>query len=318
MHPLRPTANRRFNELIGLLILVLAALLLLALVSYHPSDPSFDTAAVVTRPANWVGPVGANVADVLFQTFGLASFLLVLGLACLARNWFRAPRSVALHRSHVIGLFLSMLALAALIAELPWPLLWRGSVPWHGLVGEVIAAALIAAFNPVGAYVITATSLIAGAFLATRFSFAATAQWWSETVLPWLRPRFAPLLAPWAAMAGRWRAWRQERAQLRQQRALSRRQHERAPEAAPPAPGISATFIPAAAAAPPVETAAARARRAAAAVAAGDGTLRSAQREAGHSLAEAPASIAIHLREVAPVPNPKTPRTASGQYRTPA
>ena len=40
-----PTRNRRLNELIGLLILVTAALLFLALASYSPLDPSLNTAA---------------------------------------------------------------------------------------------------------------------------------------------------------------------------------------------------------------------------------------------------------------------------------
>ena len=44
-----PTANRRLNELIGFLVLVFAVLLVLALVSYSPLDPSLNTAA--TPPA---------------------------------------------------------------------------------------------------------------------------------------------------------------------------------------------------------------------------------------------------------------------------
>jgi len=44
-----PTANRRLNELIGFLVLVFATLLVLALVSYSPLDPSLNTAA--TPPA---------------------------------------------------------------------------------------------------------------------------------------------------------------------------------------------------------------------------------------------------------------------------
>ena len=42
-----PTRNRRLNELVGLLLLLAASLLLLALISYHPSDTSFDTVSSV-------------------------------------------------------------------------------------------------------------------------------------------------------------------------------------------------------------------------------------------------------------------------------
>jgi S-DNA-T family DNA segregation ATPase FtsK/SpoIIIE len=60
-----PTRNRRLNEIIGMVVLVGAGLLLLALASYTPSDPSFNTvgAYVTGRPAhNWTGMVGAYLS----------------------------------------------------------------------------------------------------------------------------------------------------------------------------------------------------------------------------------------------------------------
>ncbi len=61
-----PTRNRRLNELLGLLMLVAAALLLLSIVSYHPTDPSLNTAAGFTGHRavhNWAGVVGATISD---------------------------------------------------------------------------------------------------------------------------------------------------------------------------------------------------------------------------------------------------------------
>jgi DNA segregation ATPase FtsK/SpoIIIE, S-DNA-T family len=57
-----PTRNRRLNEILGLTLLVSAGLLLLALASYTPTDPSFSTVGGYAsgRPAhNWTGMVGA-------------------------------------------------------------------------------------------------------------------------------------------------------------------------------------------------------------------------------------------------------------------
>src|SRR5690348_10705228 len=74
-----PTNNRRRNELLGFLLCVSALLLFLALISYSPLDPSWNSASVLTgsRVArNWIGIVGAYVADLLLQFFGLAAFLL--------------------------------------------------------------------------------------------------------------------------------------------------------------------------------------------------------------------------------------------------
>ena len=76
-----PTKNRRLNELVGLLLLACALLLLLALASYTPLDPSLDTAGgyLSGRPAhNWVGLLGAGFSDLLLQTEGLSAFLLPL------------------------------------------------------------------------------------------------------------------------------------------------------------------------------------------------------------------------------------------------
>ena len=91
--PFTPTANRRLNELIGFLVFVFAVLLVLALVSYSPLDPSLNTAAnpVPGRPAhNWIGVVGALVSDLVLQLFGVSAFLLPAFLAMYSLHWFRS------------------------------------------------------------------------------------------------------------------------------------------------------------------------------------------------------------------------------------
>src|ERR1700729_4363426 len=76
-----PTRNRRLNEIIGMVVLVAAALLLLALASYTPTDPSLNTVGhyVSGRPAhNWTGMVGAYFSDAMLQLIGVACFFLPL------------------------------------------------------------------------------------------------------------------------------------------------------------------------------------------------------------------------------------------------
>jgi S-DNA-T family DNA segregation ATPase FtsK/SpoIIIE len=302
VHPLRPTANRRFNELVGLLILVAAALLGLALLSYHPADPSLDTAAALARPANWVGPVGADLADVLFQGLGIASFLLVAGLIGLALRWFRAPKSQPARLSHVVGLLVTMIALGSLLAEIPWHAAWRGSVPLQGMAGGFAARVLVGGFNPIGAYVLTATLLLVGMFLATKFSFSGAQAWWLEMASGRWGAILAAATQPWR----RWRAWwttrREARTERRRQRAQAER--EREPESQPQ---VEATFIPARSRPAEAETAALRARREA-----------DHRADPGDDL-EAPAPPApIHVRELAPAAvAAKAVRIASGQFKTP-
>ena len=69
-----PTNSRRLNELTGFLLCVFALLLFLALVSYSPLDPSFNSASVLTEThaaRNWIGVVGASISDLLLQFFGI-------------------------------------------------------------------------------------------------------------------------------------------------------------------------------------------------------------------------------------------------------
>ena len=97
-----PTANRRLNELIGFLMLVFAVLLVLALVSYSPLDPSLNTASTppASRPAhNWIGVVGAIVSDLALQLFGVAVFLVPVFLVLYSLRWFRSrPISCSLRQ----------------------------------------------------------------------------------------------------------------------------------------------------------------------------------------------------------------------------
>src|SRR3989442_2964468 len=84
--------NTRLNEIIAIGMIALALLLGLCLASYNPNDPSWN-AAGESATHNWIGAVGANVAAVLFQSIGLASYLLPLLLLAAAWRRFRSPRS---------------------------------------------------------------------------------------------------------------------------------------------------------------------------------------------------------------------------------
>ncbi len=57
--------------LAGAAIVTLALLAGVAMVSYHPSDPSLNTAAA-GPVLNWAGPPGAFAADLLLSLWGTA------------------------------------------------------------------------------------------------------------------------------------------------------------------------------------------------------------------------------------------------------
>ena len=93
MRFLTPTQNKRLNELVGFLCISLAVLIALALLSYFPRDASFNVSAQPSDVAvtnNWMGPVGANASDLLFQVFGFAAFLLPAAVLVIGWRWCRS------------------------------------------------------------------------------------------------------------------------------------------------------------------------------------------------------------------------------------
>ena len=73
--PAQDFLRRRLSEAAGLALFIAALLLLVMLASYDPKDPSLNHAenALVH---NWIGPLGADIADLLYQTCGLLALLL--------------------------------------------------------------------------------------------------------------------------------------------------------------------------------------------------------------------------------------------------
>ena len=208
-----PTGNRRLNELVGFLMCVSALLLFLALVSYSPLDPSWNSASVLTgshAARNWIGVVGAYTADAMLQFFGIGAFLLVIFPAMLGIRWFRSMKVQSPLAKTLGGIWL-MIFIPAMLALLPGQFRWVRVIPIEGLMGRVVGDFLIHYLNLVGAYIVCATILAVSLYLSTAFSFSAI-QVWAPT-------RFAFVIALW----NRYKDWKQERLRKRQQKELDQR-----------------------------------------------------------------------------------------------
>jgi len=212
-----PTRNRRLNELVGFLLCVSALLLFLALASYSPLDPSFNSASVLTgsRAArNWIGIIGAYLSDIILQFWGIGSFLLPIFFGLLGVRWFRS-RAVRTPIAKTLGSVWLLMFVPALLAILPGHFRWMGAIPIEGLLGRVVGDALIHYFNVAGAYIVCTTFLAVALYLTTAFSFAA--------IEVWAPTRFAFVIA----LRDRWRDWQDERRRKRQQRELDKRRAQR-------------------------------------------------------------------------------------------
>ncbi len=118
----RDFLRRRLVELAGLAAVAAALLLLAALASYHPGDPS-GSRATDDLPLNWLGRPGAIAADVALQSLGLAC--LALAAVLLAWGW-QLLRHGRLRRwwLRITLLPLALTAAAMALAALPAPETW--------------------------------------------------------------------------------------------------------------------------------------------------------------------------------------------------
>jgi S-DNA-T family DNA segregation ATPase FtsK/SpoIIIE len=213
---LTPTGNKRLNELVGFLCLTLALLMALALLTYNPKDAAFNVSAQSTDGStakNWIGPVGAYGADLLFQIFGFAAFLLPAGILVLGWRWFRS-RAIDSQVATLVGYGLLLLSLPALISLLSFIPTIRGAIPPGGFIGALVSSGLLASLNR-GAYLVAPALLVVAIFMTTRFSFAGAHAWASGPHGPIGKVEKLGILQKAQA---RWHAWREEREQRRMRR----------------------------------------------------------------------------------------------------
>ncbi len=211
-------AGRRGHEIGGLLLLLTAVLLLLALVSYRPSDPSLDTAGAL-GVGNWTGRMGAAASDLLLQAEGAAAFGLPLLLGVL--GWALLRPRVAERRAEfrvkIAGLLLAAIVGPALFAMLPGHPLLFGAVPAGGVAGALLLDSLVTWINVPGACVLLLFLAGMAVYLLSSFTFATSREW--------VLVRFA-FVQSWRDRWANRRAARAHRKQLKAEAKTLRRQLE--------------------------------------------------------------------------------------------
>jgi S-DNA-T family DNA segregation ATPase FtsK/SpoIIIE len=218
---LTPTENKRLNELIGFLCIVVAILIGLALISYSPRDAAFNVSASdgadhLTR--NWMGPVGAYTSDLLFQLFGFAAFLLPVALGILGWRWCLS-RAIDSAAARLSGYVLLMLSLPSLLSLSHFPEV-RGSVPPGGVLGALVSHGLQSGFNFWGALLVAVAMFVVALFMTTSFSFSGAHAWASSHKGPLGKMEKSGILQRAQA---RWQEWREEREETRMRRAVEER-----------------------------------------------------------------------------------------------
>ncbi|MBI4699673.1 MAG: DNA translocase FtsK [Deltaproteobacteria bacterium] len=160
----RRTARSYAREAAALLLIAAALYAALALASYR-ADP---LRSEVVGP-NWVGPVGAVLADLAVGLLGVAAWLIPIELVLVARPLL-ADRPARLGLSRLAGNLLIAIIAAALV-HIGWPRAMAfGARPVGGLVGDLFGEIGRGLFSSLGSFLIGTT--IVALVLVERAAFS--------------------------------------------------------------------------------------------------------------------------------------------------
>ncbi|MGS2720263.1 DNA translocase FtsK 4TM domain-containing protein [Paraglaciecola aestuariivivens] len=169
----RLTGIQRIMEVGMIICCVFAFFLLLAMASFHPADPSWSQAGLQSDVNNWVGPIGAWFADILFFTFG--SFAYTLPFCCAFVGWFLFKQTKHLLEIDYLTIGLRLIGIILLVLGATG-LLSLNAEDIHnytsgGMVGDILSSSLIPYFSMLG------TTLLLLCFFCTGFTLVSGISW---------------------------------------------------------------------------------------------------------------------------------------------
>jgi S-DNA-T family DNA segregation ATPase FtsK/SpoIIIE len=175
-HHLSSVTQRIVRE--GTLILSFLAglFLLIALLSYSPTDPGFTTTGSGTDVNNAVGHIGAWLADLLFQLFGYFAYLFPLALIVKAVRLLRQPLEptsavswpmFVLKGTGIVLLAIGACALATMHFEIDQDLPWMAG----GVIGSMMVDVTVPVFAVVGSTLLYFAIFLLGLTIAVEISW---------------------------------------------------------------------------------------------------------------------------------------------------
>jgi S-DNA-T family DNA segregation ATPase FtsK/SpoIIIE len=199
-----------WNEIAGIVLIGIGLVILIALLSYDSNDPSWNATGKNARAHNLIGPVGANIADILFQMFGLAALLVpfIFGLAGL---WQWQDDRAQLHKPKILGIFLMIISLTGALTmigpDLPDPYYLGGFIGRWLLYADRIGLSYL--LGSMGAIVALLIAFISGLVIATDFSIISIVM---------RRDHYDREPGMFSFLGQRIRTWRLERDTIRDQK----------------------------------------------------------------------------------------------------
>jgi S-DNA-T family DNA segregation ATPase FtsK/SpoIIIE len=170
------------KELQGIGIGAVGLFILLAFITFSSADQSLNSWSTEGGIRNLGGRLGAQVADLFFMLFGLASYLLPGALLFISYNLlrFKEPRLRFYKVAAFIGLLFSLASLFAFSIE---STSFMGQqIPTGGLIGRGTVLMLRGSMNAFGALLVLLPLLAASIMILSGFSFVLFASWWLENL----------------------------------------------------------------------------------------------------------------------------------------
>ncbi|MDH4265275.1 MAG: DNA translocase FtsK 4TM domain-containing protein, partial [Deltaproteobacteria bacterium] len=204
------------KEILGILLVAIAVLLAISLVSFNPDDPSFNHQPSEPQKAtNLAGFVGAHLADIFLQTFGLTAFLWPLFFILFSLKLFLSseisfpPAKIA----SLAGLIITASGLLSL--GLGKMNIWGAKIDSGGALGYFCIRITEKYLNISGTLILFAVVLVISAMVLTKLS-------WAEMIKA-ISHFFLMLLNQWPKL------WKRALSTKRKQAKEPRKEKESAP-----------------------------------------------------------------------------------------
>ena len=184
----------------GLIISTFAAVFILcALISFDPADPSWSQTGEFVNVKNITGTAGAWVADILLLTFGWLAYLVPVAIQLFGYLLFKQPHRIfqldyTTLALRVIG-FALFITSATAISSINFDDIYNFSS--GGVVGDVIATAMMPTFNFTGTSILLLCFFFAGLTLLTGISWVQFVDFvgkWVMKAFYFLREQFSAWL----------------------------------------------------------------------------------------------------------------------------
>lgn len=167
--------SQRLYEGMFILTVAIGLFLLIALATFHPSDPGWSHAGSHPRIANAGGKAGAWFADVFLYIFGYFAYLLPLMLVIITWQLLRDRKNGEFDYRLLLlrlGGFLLLLIGGCGLSSLQLPDI-HSHIPFSagGILGNLIGYGLTNVFNPIGAAILLLATFLVGCTLFAGVSW---------------------------------------------------------------------------------------------------------------------------------------------------